>query len=74
MVHHLNARGKQNTCEADKKENVMLDDTYARFGYNAFCIQTGLYAGGYDYDTDEANGINRSVIYSHERLLYLCLF
>ncbi|KAL7481977.1 hypothetical protein ACHAW6_007688 [Cyclotella cf. meneghiniana] len=59
MVHHLVARGKANTCEADNKQNVMLDDVYAKFGYNAFCIQTALYAGGHDYDADEAMGINR---------------
>jgi hypothetical protein len=59
MVHHLVARGKANTCEADSKENVALDQTYASYAYNAFCIQTGLYFGGYDYDTEAANGINR---------------
>eukprot|EP00804_Cyclotella_cryptica_P011795 CCRYP_011369-RB/>CCRYP_011369-RB protein AED:0.32 eAED:0.32 QI:174/1/1/1/0.83/0.71/7/1198/743 len=59
MVHHLVARGKANTCDADSKENVMLDDVYARFGYNAFCIQTALYAGGHDYDAEEAMGIKR---------------
>lgn len=59
MVHHLVARGKANTCEADSAENVRLDDVYAKFGYNAFCIQTGLYAGGHDYDLDEQMGINR---------------
>jgi hypothetical protein len=59
MVHHLVARGKANTCEADSKENVALGTTYASYGYNAFCIQTALYFGGYDYDTDIANGINR---------------
>jgi hypothetical protein len=59
MVHHLVARGKANTCEGDSEENVMLDQTYAPYGYNAFCIQTGLYFGGYDYDADIANDINR---------------
>lgn len=59
MVHHLVARGKANTCEADSKENVALDQTYASYAYNAFCIQTGLYFGGHDYDTEAANGINR---------------
>lgn len=59
MVHHLVARGKSNTCEGDKQENVDLDNTYAGYGYNAFCIQTGLYFGGHDYDTEEENGLNR---------------
>lgn len=59
MVHHLVARGKANTCEADSVPNVELDRTYARYGYNAFCIQTGLYFGGHDYDTEMANDINR---------------
>ena len=59
MVHHLVARGKANTCEADSAENVALDRTYALYGYNAFCIQTGLYFGGHDYDTEIANDQNR---------------
>lgn len=59
MVHHLVARGKANTCEADSEQNVQLDRTYAPYGYNAFCIQTGLYFGGHDYDTEMANDINR---------------
>lgn len=59
MVHHLVARGKANTCEADSEQNVVLDRTYAVYGYNAFCIQTGLYFGGHDYDTEMANDINR---------------
>ena len=59
MVHHLVARGKANTCEADSFQNVELDRTYAVYGYNAFCIQTGLYFGGHDYDTEIANEINR---------------
>ena len=59
MVHHLVARGKANTCDADSAENVELDRTYAPFAYNAFCIQTGLYFGGHDYDTEIANDINR---------------
>lgn len=59
MVHHLVARGEANTCQADNKENVALDQTYASYGYNAFCIQTGLYFGGYDYDSEIANEINR---------------
>ncbi|KAL7464184.1 hypothetical protein ACHAXS_004519 [Conticribra weissflogii] len=59
MVHHLVARGKANTCEGDSKENAMLDNTYAAYGYNAFCIQTGLYFGGHDYDKEQEEGINR---------------
>ena len=62
MVHHLVARGKANTCEGDNEQNVRLNDVYAKFGYNAFCIQTGLYAGGYDYDKDEEMGIKRCVL------------
>jgi len=59
MVHHLVARGKKNTCDGDVKANVDLDNTYAIFGYNAFCIQTGLYFGGHDYDAESEAGINR---------------
>ena len=59
MVHHLVARGKSNTCEGDNEANVELDRHYAPYGYNAFCIQTGLYAGGHDYDGEEEEGINR---------------
>ena len=59
MVHHLVARGKKNTCEGDVQANVDLDKHYAAYGYNAFCIQTGLYFGGYDYDTELEAGINR---------------
>jgi hypothetical protein len=59
MVHHLVARGQANVCGSDNAANVRLDDVYAMYGYNAFCIQTGLYAGGHDYDADEAMGINR---------------
>ncbi|KAL7534350.1 hypothetical protein ACHAXR_005816 [Thalassiosira sp. AJA248-18] len=59
MVHHLIARGKKNTCAGDVQENVDLDRTYAMYGYNAFCIQTGLYFGGHDYDAEQENGINR---------------
>jgi hypothetical protein len=60
MVHHLVARGLKNTCGGDVRANVDLDDAYAIYGYNAFCIQTGLYFGGHDYDTEmEEGGINR---------------
>ena len=59
MVHHLVARGKSNTCDGDNQPNVDLDKQYAMYGYNAFCIQTGLYGGGYDYDTELEAGINR---------------
>ena len=59
MVHHLVARGKSNTCEGDNRANVELDRHYAPYGYNAFCIQTGLYAGGHDYDKEVEEGINR---------------
>ena len=60
MVHHLVARGLKNTCNGDVRANVDLDDAYAIYGYNAFCIQTGLYFGGHDYDTEmERDGINR---------------
>jgi hypothetical protein len=60
MVHHLVARGLKNTCNGDVQANVDLDVTYASFGYNAYCIQTGLYFGGHDYDTEmEHDGINR---------------
>lgn len=60
MVHHLVARGLKNTCNGDVQANVDLDVTYASFGYNAYCIQTGLYSGGHDYDTEmEHDGINR---------------
>lgn len=59
MVHHLNARGKQNTCMGETQANVDLDKAYAMYGYNAFCIQTGLYFGGHDYNTENENGINR---------------
>ncbi|KAL3806675.1 hypothetical protein ACHAXA_003450 [Cyclostephanos tholiformis] len=60
MVHHLVARGLRNTCNGDVKANVDLDDAYAMYGYNAFCIQTGLYFGGHDYDGEmERDGINR---------------
>lgn len=59
MVHHLVARGKKNTCEGHDKPNVALDRTYAPYGYNAFCIQTGLYFGGHDYDAEVEAGINR---------------
>jgi hypothetical protein len=60
MVHHLVARGLKNTCNGDVRANVDLDDAYAMYGYNAFCIQTGLYFGGHDYDTEmEREGINR---------------
>ena len=43
MVHHLVARGKQNTCNGDSLANAALDKKYAVYGYNAFCIQTGEY-------------------------------
>mmetsp|Transcript_16493 Transcript_16493/g.34653 ORF Transcript_16493/g.34653 Transcript_16493/m.34653 type:complete len:820 (-) Transcript_16493:297-2756(-) len=60
MVHQLVARGMSNTCEGNSKDNVMLNNAYAAYGYNAFCIQTGLYFGGYDYDREiEKEGINR---------------
>lgn len=59
MVHHLVARGKKNTCDGDTQANVDLDKAYAMFGYNAFCIQTGLFFGGYDYDTEVEAGNNR---------------
>ena len=59
MVHHLVARGLKNMCNGDARANVDLDETYSSFGYNAFCIQTGLYFGGHDYDTEmEWDGIN----------------
>mmetsp|Transcript_24225 Transcript_24225/g.52252 ORF Transcript_24225/g.52252 Transcript_24225/m.52252 type:complete len:808 (+) Transcript_24225:171-2594(+) len=59
MVHHLNARGNKNTCMGGTQANVDLAETYAMYGYNSFCIQTGLYFGGHDYDTENENGINR---------------
>ncbi|KAL9182502.1 hypothetical protein ACHAXT_013154 [Thalassiosira profunda] len=59
LVHHLVARGKKNTCSGDVKANVDLETTYATYGYNAFCIQTGLYAGGHDYDAENEQGVNR---------------
>ena len=47
-------------CNGDARANVDLDETYSSFGYNAFCIQMGLYFGGHDYDTEmEWDGINR---------------
>jgi len=59
MVHHLVARGKKNTCNGDNRANVDLDKAYAEYGYNAFCIQTGLYFGGHDYDSEVEAGVNR---------------
>jgi len=59
LVHHLFARGKANTCGGDNQANVDLDRHYAIFGYNAFCIQTGLHFGKYDYNGDVELGINR---------------
>ena len=59
MVHHLVARGKKNTCDGDVQANVDLDNTYAMFGYSAFCIETGLYFGGHDYDAENEAGLNR---------------
>ena len=58
-VHHLVARGKKNTCGGDEQGNVDLARTYAPYGYNAFCIQTGLFSGGHDYDADLDAGLNR---------------
>lgn len=59
LVAHLVAGGKRNTCDGDVRENVGLTRLYAAYGYNAFCIKTGLFSGGYDYDADFDKGWNR---------------
>ncbi len=47
-------------CINNVRANVDLNDAYAIYRYNTFCIQTGLYFGGHDYDTEmERDGINR---------------
>ena len=43
----------------DDEPTVELGKQYSEYGYNSFCIQTGLYAGGHDYDTEADNGVNR---------------
>ena len=58
-VHHYVAKGDANSCKEDNLENIRLDDVYAKYGYNAFCIITALHAGDHNYDLDEQMGINR---------------
>lgn len=59
LVHKVDARGKTNLCGGDVVPEVNLARTYAPYGYNSFCIETALFAGGHDYDAEIEAGLNR---------------
>ena len=54
-VHVINVEGATAAAE-DEKE---LQAHYAKYGYNAFYMRYALREGGYDYNTDSENGIDR---------------
>jgi hypothetical protein len=54
-VHVINVEGATEAAASEKE----MQSYYAKYGYNAFYMRYAYREGGYDYDTEMKNGIDR---------------